>query len=246
VHFIGTAGWSIPRNSPPGEGTHLHRYSRTLSCVEINSTFYRIHRQATFEKWAVETPTNFRFSLKAPKAITHEAKLLGIEQMLKDFLTQVETLREKAGPILFQFPPSLEFDPIRVADFLNLLRTLYHKGVAFEPRHASWFSHSADELLRQHHVSRVAADPPKGSPLAANPGGDTSLVYYRLHGSPRTYYSNYEEAYLKAIADKVTPHNNAWIIFDNTAGSHAYGNAVTLQRFLSRATLPHDFADSQI
>jgi uncharacterized protein YecE (DUF72 family) len=227
--YIGTAGWSMPRSTPAGEGTHLHRYSRTLSCVEINSTFYRVHRSATFQKWAAETPANFRFSVKAPKAITHEASLRGVDQLLTEFLRQIEPLREKQGPILFQLPPSLSFDATLVVDFLDLLRKLYSGEVVLEPRHATWFSDAADELLRTHNIARVAANPPKGGSQAAHPGGSLNVIYYRLHGSPRIYFSNYGDESLLDLAANVAGCRNAWIIFDNTALSHAYANAIRLQ-----------------
>ena len=72
--FIGTAGWSIPRQVAPhfpGEGTHLHRYARVLHCVEINSSFHRPHAAATYARWAASAPAEFRFSVKIPRAITH-------------------------------------------------------------------------------------------------------------------------------------------------------------------------------
>jgi len=72
---VGTAGWSIPRASAeraPGDGTHLQRYARVLACSEINSSFHRSHRAAVYAKWAASTPSGFRFSVKLPRAITHD------------------------------------------------------------------------------------------------------------------------------------------------------------------------------
>lgn len=232
THRIGTAGWTLPAK-PSAEGSRLHHYAHTLNCAEINTTFYRPHRPATFARWAVETPPHFRFSVKAPKAITHEAKLRAPEPLLRAFLDQIEPIRLKLGPILFQFPPSLAFDPALAADFLATVRELHPGEVALEPRHATWFAPAADSLLRDDHVARVAADPAKASPLALVPGGDPSLVYYRLHGSPRTYYSSYDDAFLSKLADRVSPHPNAWVILDNTAHGHAYPNAIRLQQILS-------------
>ena len=116
--------------------------------------------------------------------------------------------------------------------FLGALRELYSREIVLEPRHESWFTRPADTLLRKHSIARVAADPPKGSRLAAEPGGNLDLVYYRLHGSPRTYYSNYEEDFLSMLAGRIRLQKNAWVIFDNTALSHAYANALSLQRMI--------------
>lgn len=225
---IGTAGWSAPK-AAKGEGSHLYRYSRALSCVEINSTFYRAHRAPTWARWAAETPPDFRFSIKAPKTVTHEAKLCNTEALLRDFFEQIEPIREKAGPVLFQLAPSLVFDLALAQDFLVLLRELYNGEAVLEPRHATWFGDSANDLLKREKIARVAADPPKGAPQAAEPGGDADLAYYRLHGSPRIYYSNYENEFLAALAARIQGCSNAWIIFDNTALSHAYSNALSLQ-----------------
>lgn len=204
-----------------------------LNCVEVNSTFHRPHRTNTWAKWAAETPENFCFSIKAPKAITHENKLQRIDQLLKDFFDQIESLKEKKGPVLFQLPPSLMFDSAIAEEFLALLRTLYKGEVALEPRNKSWFDSSPEILLRKYRITRVAADPPTGAPAAAEPGGDTELAYYRLHGSPRTYYSKYEDDFLAAIARKVAEHRNTWIIFDNTAASNAFYDALECQASVS-------------
>ena len=228
MHRVGTAGWSLPVK-PKQEGTHLYHYSRMFSCVEINSTFYRPHRATTWARWAAETPANFRFSIKAPKTITHEAKLGNPGPLLKAFLEQLAPLKEKAGPLLFQLPPSLVFDPLVAEEFLALLRTLYPGEAVREPRHSTWFAPAAGTLLARYSIARAAADPPKGAVEAAEPGGDLNLVYYRLHGAPRTYYSSYEDHFLTGLAAQMKPHSNAWVIFDNTALSHACPNALYFQ-----------------
>lgn len=237
LYRIGTAGWSVPAK-PKEAGTHLYHYSRTLPCVEINSTFYRTHRSATWAKWAAETPADFRFSIKAPKSVTHEAKLHNSEPLLKAFFEQIEPVREKMGPILFQLPPSLTFDNAPAEDLFVMLRTLYYGELVLEPRHATWFTSSVDVLLKRHRITRVAADPPKGAAEAAEPGGDHQLTYYRLHGYPRVYYSNYDDNFLATLAAKVKEHTNSWIIFDNTALSHAYSNAIRLKTLIEHSDTP--------
>lgn len=124
MNRIGTAGWSLPAK-PKAEGTHLYHYARTLNCAEINSTFYRPHRATTWAKWAAETPAHFRFSIKAPKAITHEAKLREAKTLLHGFFDQIKPIEHKQGPILFQLPPSLAFDATLAEDFFTTLRALY-------------------------------------------------------------------------------------------------------------------------
>jgi len=236
MHRIGTAGWSVPRDNEE-QRTHLHRYSRIFSCVEINSSFYRPHRTATWARWSQETPSYFRFSIKAPKAITHEAKLHDSAHLLEAFFEQIKPMGEKTGPILFQLPPSLSFDLTIAEAFFYLLRKLYKGEVVLEPRHATWFTPSVNMLLKEKEITRVAADPPKGDPTAADPGGDTGLIYYRLHGAPNTYYSNYEEDFLTTLASRIKAQDNLWVIFDNTALSHAYSNALRLQALIASSAV---------
>ncbi|WP_158750712.1 DUF72 domain-containing protein [Acidobacterium sp. S8] len=228
MHWIGTAGWSVPADAEK-LGTHLYRYSRIFSCVEINSSFYRSHRAATWARWSQETPSSFRFSIKAPKAITHERKLRNAADLLEAFFEQIEPMGQKTGPILFQLPPSLSFDLEVAEDFFSSLRRLYKGEVVLEPRHRTWFTASVNAILKNLTITRAAADPAKADPVAAEPGGDTGLAYYRLHGTPNTYYSKYEDDFLIALASRIKLRGNVWVVFDNTALSYAYSNALQLQ-----------------
>jgi uncharacterized protein YecE (DUF72 family) len=241
---IGTAGWTLPRQHAhrfpiPAEGTklsHLERCSAGLHCVEVNSSFYRPHQRKTWERWAASTPDDFRFAVKMPKTITHQAKLANTGALLQAFFEQVNGLSAKLGPVLIQLPPKQAFDEGLVHEFLPTFRELHQGAAALEPRHESWFAPSVDRLLREFEVARVAADPPKGSPLAAKPGGWQGLRYYRLHGAPRTYYSEYSEEFLAALAKDVreAPRmtKQTWVIFDNTALGHATANALDLADLL--------------
>ncbi|MGA8938983.1 MAG: DUF72 domain-containing protein [Acidobacteriaceae bacterium] len=244
---IGTAGWTLPKQHAhlfPAEGSHLERHASMLNCVEINSSFHRPHMLKTWQRWAASTPAKFRFSVKLPKAITHTAKLRNSGALLQTFFDQVHGLGEKLGPLLVQLPPSLVFDESTAREFFTTLRELHptsdntpHQNhIALEPRHATWFTPAAGRLLRSFAIARVAADPPKGSPAAANPGGSHHLHYYRLHGAPRTYSSDYTEANLTALAQTLRatpPTTTIWVIFDNTALGHATANALQLINLLS-------------
>jgi uncharacterized protein YecE (DUF72 family) len=230
---IGTAGWSIPKQYASDlsqAGTHLARYSQIFRCSEINSSFYRSHRLSTWAEWAATVPEDFRFSVKAPKAITHEAKLTCTLDQLKNFLTEASTLNEKLGPILFQLPPKSAFDIMIAKAFLTMLRDLHQGPAVFEPRHSTWFTAEADDLLKEFNVARVVADPAR-IPEAATAGGWSELIYCRLHGSPRMYYSTYPETYLRTLAATINQQytKEIWCIFDNTASGAAFGDALTLK-----------------
>ena len=159
---IGTAGWNVPKGFSehfPSDGTHLQRYARILPCSEINSSFYRVHKKETWKRWASSVPDRFQFSVKAPRAISHDAALACTERDLLDFIQQIEGLGSKLGPILFQLPPKLAFARSFVAQFLLMLRNLYSGDVVFEPRHFTWFESEATDCFQQFRIARVAADP---------------------------------------------------------------------------------------
>jgi uncharacterized protein YecE (DUF72 family) len=159
---VGCAGWSIPRLAAAhfgSRGSHLERYSQAFNSCEINSSFYRPHKKETWEKWARSVPAEFRFSVKAPKTITHEAKLNCSSEVLSAFLEQINCLHERLGPVLIQLPPSLEFDYARARKFLSLLRRSFSGDIVWEPRHSSWFDTQADDLLIEFQIARVAARP---------------------------------------------------------------------------------------
>lgn len=237
--FVGCAGWSLPRDAQPrfpSEGTHLARYAARLPAVEINSSFYRPHRAATYARWAASVPPGFRFSVKLPRAVTHERGLADAAAALDAFLPGPAALGEALGCLLVQLPPSLALDRAVAEAFCAALRERHAGHVVVEPRHASWFGAEGDALLSGWRMGRVAADPAR-VPAAAVPGGWPGTVYYRLHGSPRIYYSNYEDAALDAlVAPLRDAPAGAWCIFDNTALGAATGNALDLlDRLAARA-----------
>jgi uncharacterized protein YecE (DUF72 family) len=241
---IGTAAWSIPKEHAapfPVAGSHLERYGAVLNAVEINSSFYRPHRTATYERWAASVPDDFRFAVKVPKAITHEHRLKDVGDLLDRLLSEARGLGAKLGPLLVQLPPSLSFQ-LGVADtFLSELRSRIEGSIVCEPRHASWFTPEVEALLGEHRIARVAADPAP-VPGADQPGGWRGLSYYRLHGSPKIYYSAYSAEYLAAIAEVLARDAAAgvetWCIFDNTAAFAATGDALTARRLVQARTEP--------
>ena len=211
----------------PQDGTHLQRYARVFNAAEINSSFHRPHRDTTYRKWAESTPEGFLFSVKMPREITHNLKLRRARLPLEQFLSESAGLGDRRGPLLVQLPPSFAFDARVIARFLELLRARHDGDVVWEPRHATWFTGKADALLAEYRIARVAADPPC-APAAGSPGGWTGLTYYRLHGSPRTYWSSYTPEFIGALAARLTAES--WCIFDNTASGAALDNALSARR----------------
>jgi uncharacterized protein YecE (DUF72 family) len=139
---VGCAGWSIPKIASGhfvSPGSHLQRYAAIFNCCEVNSSFYRVHMQKTWERWAESVSAEFRFAVKIPRTISHEARLNCSVEVLSGFLRQIKVLQDKLGPVLIQLPPKLEFEPVRTKKFLSILRGGYSGEVVWEPRHASWF-----------------------------------------------------------------------------------------------------------
>ena len=229
--FIGTAGWSLPREQQahfPGEGSHLERYARVFRAAEINSTFHRPHRRSTFERWAQAVPRGFRFSVKLPRAITHELRLARAGAAMAAFLDDLAPIRAQVGCLLVQLPPSLEFEARIASAFFRGLRGRFEGGIAAEPRDATWFTPRADALLARWQVARVAADPARAIG-GDQPGGWDGLAYFRLHGSPRVYYSSYDEEFLARLARRVgEAPKPCWVIFDNTTLGAGTANALRL------------------
>src|SRR5438309_10602869 len=158
---VGTAGWSIPVRfgaAFPGQGSHLGRYARRFGVAEINSSFHRPHRPSTYARWAASVPDGFRFSVKLPKEISHTRRLIGAEAGLDQFALETAGLGDRLGPVLVQLPPKLAFEAEVAAAFFTALRERFPGPVACEPRHASWFAHASDDLLRALQVARVTAD----------------------------------------------------------------------------------------
>ncbi|HZG07629.1 MAG TPA: DUF72 domain-containing protein [Allosphingosinicella sp.] len=232
---IGTAGWSIARDcasSFPDEGNGLARYSTQFRCAEINSSFHRSHRASTWLRWAAEVPEDFRFSAKLSKEITHKRKLAQCEDLIGPAVEEMRLLGTRLAVVLVQLPPSLAFDLPLAQGFFALLRSSWSGGLACEPRHPSWFEEEPDALLRDLGIARVAADPARCA-AAAVPGGWRDLAYWRLHGSPVTYRSSYDdgrlEAYAAAMLQAREEGRDVWCIFDNTASSAATGDALKLK-----------------
>ena len=241
AHLIGCAGWSLHKDAAaefPEEGSHLERYAAVFPAVEINSSFYRPHQPSTYARWAASVPADFRFSVKLPKTISHEARLCGAGALLDRFAGEVNHLGGKLGCVLVQLPPKGIFDEAVARDFFPRLRERVGCMLALEGRHPTWFSEAATEVLREHGVTRVAADPPAGQPGPHVPTTDAG--YLRLHGTPRVYYSSYPPDFLREVERRIAEMNAAgadcWCIFDNTAAFAAVPNALEVLKALRNGT----------
>jgi uncharacterized protein YecE (DUF72 family) len=231
---IGISGWRYPPWRgvfyPAGlpQRLELAYAAERMNSVEINGSFYALQRPENYRAWYEQTPDDFVFSVKGGRFITHMKKLAGIETPLANFFASgVLALGGKLGPLLWQLPPTLGFDPDRLAAFLEQLPTTTIAAAELARRHdervegRAWTSTDVDrplrhavevrhrsfedprfvELLRGHGVALVVADTAGKWPVMEDLTAD--FVYVRLHGSEELYVSGYGREALDAWAAKV-------------------------------------------
>jgi len=232
--LVGISGWNYPgwRGGFYPEGLSVRRMlayaSRRFRAVEINASFYSLQRPSTYRRWYEETPRGFVFAVKGSRYVTHMKRLGDVRVPLANFFASgVLRLEEKLGPVLWQLPPQLRFDPARVAAFLDLLprstgeaaalarghdrrlagrawtrverdRPIRH---AFEVRHPSFLVPEFVRLLRRHGAALVFADSAGQWPYAEEVTG--GFVYVRLHGSQVLYASRYTDEELDWWAARI-------------------------------------------
>jgi uncharacterized protein YecE (DUF72 family) len=209
--WIGTSGFQYPEwkglfyPEKLSAKKMLGYYAQHFPTTESNYTFRSLPSAKTIANWAAETPANFRFSLKAPQAITHFKKLRDCDATLETFWEAAAGLKDKLGVVLFQLPPYFKKDVAVLKAFLKLLP----RGMksAFEFRHESWFSDEVYEALRAKNAALCIADAEK---LATPPVVTADFGYFRLRDV------GYTNADLKRWAKLIAEHGN------QTADSYVY------------------------
>jgi uncharacterized protein YecE (DUF72 family) len=177
----------------------LRYYAERFTSVEINYTFYRMATVRQLQGWAKETPDRFRFTLKAPRRITHDQRLRDVADLAADFCEAAQALKGKLGVILFQLPPFLKRDVPRLEDFLHQLPPGCR--AAFEFRNTTWFDDETYECLRRFGVALcVAEGPERAVPLEVTAG----FGYFRLR------QPDYSDADLEACAERIRNAAGTW------------------------------------
>jgi len=260
---IGTSGWVYPPWRgvfyPKGlpQKRELEHISRQVSSVEINGSFYSLQRPSSYLKWAEQTPDDFVFAVKGGRFITHLKRLRDADETLANFFASgVLALGPKLGPLLWQLPPTLRFDPELLSDFFDHLprtttaaaelasrhdervdpawtttdadRPVRH---ALEVRHPSFLGADVPDLLREHDVALVVADSAGKYPALEHLTSD--FVYVRLHGADELYVSGYTDEALDEWAGKVrawSADRDVFVYFDNDAKVMAPRDAISLLR----------------
>lgn len=209
-------------------------YAQHFNTLELNVTFYRFPTIKSLKSWYDKAPEGFTFSSKVPRSITHFKKFEETEQMLNDFyLLLKEGLKEKLAGVLFQLPPQYAYSEEKLEKILKQVNTSFNNVIEF--RHESWWRKDVQAILGKNNISFCGVSFPKIS--FDDAVINTPLCYYRFHGVPRLFYSEYDEAFLEKIFNQVNQNKkvkSAYIYFNNTASLAALRNAKYFQKLITR------------
>ncbi|HEY0654782.1 MAG TPA: DUF72 domain-containing protein [Chryseosolibacter sp.] len=228
-HYPEWKGIFYPLDLPKGKW--FEHYCQHFNTIELNVTFYKFPRVEFLRRWHDRSPDDFTFSVKAPRVITHFKKLNDSEKYLRDFYGALQGgLREKTGCVLFQFPAQFEFDDDNFERIVEMLNPGFRNVVEF--RHSSWWSDRVFETLRSRKIIFSGMSHPS-LPDAVVLTAPT--LYYRFHGVPHLYISNYVAGDLEAVAQRVFGNpavRDAYIFFNNTMEGAALQNAKDFQNIV--------------
>ena len=212
---------------------YLSLYAQQFNAVEINSTFYRKPTAKTLQKWFDETQENFKFFIKIPKTISHEKRLENCREDIGEFCTQIQTnLKEKLAGFLYQFPPSFKNTEENLNLILENIDDQFLNVIEF--RHESWWDSEIFKILQEHKIifSGVSFPTKLSEDVIIN---SQDVLYYRLHGKPVLYKSEYSEDFLNDLAHKIKDSKlKSFIFFNNTWGISAVKNGLYLKKILTR------------
>jgi len=241
---IGTSNVVIPGNKktfPPAYQlkSRLHYYSTFFNTVEVNSCFYKTPLRSTYEKWSVDTPEDFQFSLKLSKDITHAKDLKGDLACMENFMKAAEGTGQKKGCLLVQFPGKITLDYFEQVELIMEELQVYNSKqqwrIAVEFRNESWHTGETWELLDEFDAAMVLHDIRKGKMEEVR--GKASFVYIRMHGPKGDYRDSYTDSFLKTKAIQINEYaengKDVYIYFNNTIGN-AFENALSLKIFLDQ------------
>lgn len=238
--FIGTSGWNyknwkndfyqgVPRKK------WLSHYSSRFNSVEVNATFYRGLKPATYEKWLQETPQDFCFVIKGSRYITHIKRLRADRDSILKQRDNAAPLQPRLAAVLWQLPAKLEKDLPRLKQFAGELTECWPQMThVLEFRNSSWFDEDVAGLLQDHHLVNCLSDAPDWELWPRVTAGQ---AYVRLHGHTQLYHSRYTEEQLadwaKLARQWLEQDYRVFFFFDNTDNNHAFSDARRLQELMS-------------
>jgi uncharacterized protein YecE (DUF72 family) len=228
--FVGTSGWIYkgwagsfyPDDLAAGE--HLAFYASHFNTVEINASFYRLPPETMARGWREKAPEGFVYAVKGSRFITHMKKLKVDRASIEIFFDRAGLLKEHLGPILWQLPPNLHFDPERLDTFLKMLPRKFRYAVEF--RHPSWMAKETFDVLRRHDAAHVGLS---SMAMPMDFTTTTDFVYIRFHGLEGGFAHDYTRAELKPWAEHcrraLGDGHEVYAYFNNDANTRAPGNA---------------------
>ena len=223
---------------PPGlpQKKWFDYYCTHFNTLELNVTFYRFPQLAFLQNWYDKSPEGFDFSVKAPRLITHYKLFSDTKRLLGDFYgTTRDGLKDKLGCILFQLPARIVYSEMMLDRIISQLDTSFVNIVEF--RHASWWTQGVKNRLAMSGIGFCG----QSFPLLPDEVVCTLPdVYYRFHGLPRLYYSQYKRAFIEQVVSSVRSCgqvSRAYMYFNNTATIAAIRNARYMQQLIKK-TIP--------
>jgi uncharacterized protein YecE (DUF72 family) len=238
---VGTSGWQYDHwrgdfySEKLPKSRWFEHYASIFSTVELNNSFYRQPKSATWERWQDQAPAQFCYAIKANRFITHIKRFRDGEDPIERFLDGAERLKSHLGPVLFQAPPNFEKTDEnlgRLDEFFSLMPRRVRSVLEF--RHPSWYDDETYELLRRRQVSFCIHDMTKLETPVVTTG---PIAYLRFHGSGARYGGNYSDEMLGDWAKRIRSLSHhvegVWCYFNNDIGGHAPRNALTLREMLA-------------
>src|SRR5947199_8512092 len=239
--YIGTSGWNYKswRDGFYGDTPQkqwLRLCAERFTAIEVNGTFYRLQEKSTFKKWRDQTPVTFAFAIKGHRYVTHNKKLLDVEEPVIRCRESASPLGKRLAAVVWQLPAFLKKDIERLEKFVKNLQRWKSTRHAIEFRHKSWFDDEVAECLKRHALAVCMSDAPAW-PMWKEV--TTDLVYIRLHGHTRKYASSYSKPAFRKWATRIQSWQNenrvVHAYFDNDAEGAAPKNALTLLEMLGRS-----------
>jgi uncharacterized protein YecE (DUF72 family) len=220
-----------PRGLP--QSKWFDYYTQHFNTLELNVTFYRFPSLKMLQGWHDKAPDGFTFSSKVPRTITHYKKFEETETMLDDFYaTLKEGLQEKLSCVLFQLPPQFSYSEEGLNKIINQTDPSFNNVIEF--RNETWWRDDVQATLARNKISFCGVSFPKIR--YDNAVMNTPLSYYRFHGVPRLFYSEYDETFIKNIFEQIKSNQlvkEAFIYFNNTASLAALHNARYFQQLIA-------------
>jgi uncharacterized protein YecE (DUF72 family) len=233
-HYKEWRGEFYPENLP--QSKWFDYYAQHFNTLELNVTFYRFPTLNSLKGWYDKAPPGFSFSAKVPRSITHFKRFNDTERMMCDFYDLLENgLKEKLSCVLVQLPPQYGYSESNLEKLIYQLHPSFNNVIEF--RNESWWRKDVQEILAENNVSFCGVSFPKIS--FDDAVINTPLSYYRFHGVPKLFYSEYDESFIEKIFHQLNQNKkvkNIFVYFNNTASLAALHNARHLQQLVNQTT----------